>query len=88
MNRPLLAFLIVGGALIVARVLAGCGGPLSDADKAHVAGDGIQISMCAAEAHLCKRFEQKGGPDASLSKCWDDYDACLASHGFRDGGAK
>jgi hypothetical protein len=78
----LFAFLFVIGAI------HGCGTSLSDADKAHVAGDGVQISMCAAEAHLCKKFEQTGSPDAGLSKCWDDYDACLSAHGFRDGGAK
>ena len=87
MNRPLFAFLIVGAIIVAVRLLTACGA-LSDTDKAHVAGDGIQISMCAAEAHLCKRFEQNGAPDAGLSKCWDDYDACLSSHGFRDGGAK
>jgi hypothetical protein len=88
MNRPLFVFLVIGVALIAVRFLAGCSPPLSDADKAHVASDGIQISMCAAEAHLCKRFEQTSAPDASLSRCWDDYDTCLSSHGFRDGGAK
>ena len=84
MNRPLLAFLIVGGFLAVARLVAGCAA-LTPAEQGTVARDGVNISMCASAAHLCKLY---GGYDTGTwDKCWDEYVACKTVHGF-EGGAR
>jgi hypothetical protein len=81
MNRPLLAFLIVGAVLIAARCLAGCGA-LTPAEQAGVAGDGIMLSACAGMAHGCKHDQA----DGNFAPCWDEYDRCMVAHGFADAG--
>lgn len=84
MNRKLLAFFVVGCVLIIARIAVGCHA-LTPAEQAVVASDGVKLSMCATQAHLCKSFE---GPDAApWDRCWDEYVACKVAHGF-DGGAR
>ena len=84
MNRPLMVFLIVGGFLAVARLLAGCAA-LTPAEQAQVASDGVKLSMCATEAHLCKLDMER--LDAGFSHCWDEYVMCKTAHGF-EGGAR
>jgi hypothetical protein len=84
MNRTLIAFFAVGCVLIVARILAGCGA-LTPAEQATVTSDGVKLSMCATQAHMCKLA---AGDDAGpWDACWKEYVDCKANHGF-DGGAK
>ena len=84
MNRKLIAFFVVGCAIIIARIAIGCHA-LTPAEQATVAADGVKLSMCATQAHLYKLHD---GEDAGpWNRCWDEYVACKVAHGF-DGGAK
>lgn len=80
--------LSAGAVLLVGLFIIGkCTGchALTPAEQEKVAKDGVNISMCATAAHLCKLHE---GPDAGpWDKCWDEYVACKTAHGF-DGGAR
>ncbi len=58
--------------------------PLTPAEQAQVAADGVKLSTCAASAHLCKQANALS--DAGVSECWDSYEACMVSHGYRDAG--
>ena len=58
---------------------------LTPAEQAQVARDNVHLSTCAAMAHLCKVATGDAG---SYGACWDEWDRCLVSHGFVDGGAE
>ncbi len=57
---------------------------LTPAEQAQVTSDGVKLSMCGAKAHLCKLATG----DAGFGPCWDEFDACLVTHGFADAGAE
>jgi hypothetical protein len=62
---------------------------LTPAEQATVASDGVKLSMCATQAHICKverHILDDAGP-GEYGPCWDEYVACKVAHGF-DGGAK
>ncbi len=67
--------------LVIALALAGCS-KLTPADQKVIAADAVSIAACQAEAKACK--EDAG--DAAATKCWPIYDACMTSHGLKDGG--
>ncbi len=72
----------IGLAMVVVHCAAGCNA-LTPAEQARVASDGLQLSMCATQAHLCKMAADL---DSGFTGCWDEFDACLVSHGFADAG--
>ncbi len=71
----------IGLAMVVVRCAAGCHA-LTPAEQEKVASDGMKLSTCAANAHLCKLAQG----DAGFGPCWDEFDACLIAHGFADAG--
>lgn len=70
---------LIAFALFVLPITAACM-QLSAEDKASVARDAVKLSVCNAQAHLCKLAD--GGPAA----CWQEYDDCIARTGLKDGG--
>jgi hypothetical protein len=75
---------LLGLLFVIGKCTAGCKA-LTPAEQATVAADGVKLSMCATQAHLCKLDAERD--DAGTSACWDQYVNCKVVHGF-DGGAK
>lgn len=83
-RQTLATGLVLLAGLFIIGKCTGCKA-LTPAEQAVVARDGVNISMCATAAHMCKSFD---GPDAApWDRCWDEYVACKVAHGF-DGGAR
>jgi hypothetical protein len=70
-------------ALSALLILVAACGALTPAEQVQVAKNQVDLGVCAAEAHFCKRAS---APDASLAPCWAEFDACMVAHGFQDGG--
>lgn len=85
LRETLVAILLLAAVYVLVRMVTGCHA-LTPAEQAQVAKDGTQLGMCVAEAHLCKVAAKFS--DGGLGPCWDEFDACLASHGFADAGAE
>lgn len=86
-RQTLAAGLVLLAGLFIIGKCTGCKA-LTPAEQATVAADGVKLSMCATEAHLCKLdAERDDAGDAGSSSCWDAYVDCKVRHGF-DGGAK
>lgn len=79
MNRQSVATMLAvfAGLFIVGRG-TGCT-TLTPADKANIAKDQVELSVCAAEAHFAKLAD--GGVAG-----WSAFDACMTRKGFYDGG--
>ncbi len=61
---------------------------LTPTEQAAVAKDDVTLGACFATGHLCKvaaKFSD-AGPDAGMAECWAEYETCMVSHGYRDGG--
>ena len=82
-RQTLAAGVALLGVLFVLGHCSACNA-LTPAEQAKVAADGVKLSMCASEAHLCKVANKH--TDAGVSECWDGYEACMVAHGYRDGG--
>ncbi len=73
----------VGLAVLAALFIVGRGlgcAQLTPADKAQIAKDQIELSVCATEAHIAKLS------DAGAAKAWAIFDDCMVRKGFYDGG--
>lgn len=78
--RAWLGVLLFVGALNIADHAVACA-TLTPADKASIAKDQVELSLCASAAHAAKE------EDAGAAKAWAVFDACMVRKGFYDGGA-
>lgn len=78
--KKLVARIILAIALALGPVAVLACGALTPAEQAHVAADGVKLSVCFATAHLCKL----AAGDSSMAPCWAEFDACMVAHGYAD----